>query len=312
MKVAGVSLALAVGVVGPLLGSGDAERGTAAIAQQMNHAAVVVDTGDGVVRKMCLAFPEAEIDGIEALRRVDTRPSRFQTFGSRGVAVCMRCGVGCPDGDCFCNPEKFWAYHRAGPGDGAYALSSTGAGATKVRNGDVEAWRWGGGEPPPKTTVSEVCNVDEPPARASAATTTTATPTTGAPTTTSQSPATSTPTPSPTSAPTSTPDAPRPAAPGTPPAQPATEGPPATTPTEVAEAPPETGAEEAVDAPSGAEVKRSLGAEEGTAAEARAGTEGRSAGQLAGLGAFAALLGGLLVWRSRLRRAKVRRVRPVR
>jgi LPXTG-motif cell wall-anchored protein len=58
------------------------------------------------------------------------------------------------------------------------------------------------------------------------------------------------------------------------------------------------------------EVERTLGAEDGSAPET--GQTGTDGGQVAGLAAFTALLGGLLVWRSRLRRAKVQRVRPVR
>jgi hypothetical protein len=143
-----------------------------AAASEVHHAAVVIDTGDGVVRKMCLAFPEEEIEGIEALRRVDTRPYRFEQFGTNGAAVCMLCGVGCPGGDCFCDPGRYWAYHRAGPGGERYVASRVGASSTRVRDGDVEGWRWGTGAPPPAATVGEVCDVDEPPARTSAATTT--------------------------------------------------------------------------------------------------------------------------------------------
>ena len=311
MRPAGAFLALALGVVSPLLAGGDAERGTVAVAQTMNHAAVVVDTGDGVVRKMCLAFPEAEISGIEALRRVDTRPNRFETFGARGVAVCMLCGVGCPDGDCFCDPERFWAYHRAGPGESGYDFSATGAGSTKVRNGDVEAWRWGGGEPPPKTTVSEVCSVPEPPARSSRATTTTsaaAPPPTESPSTTTASVAASTTTAAP-PAPSAAEDAARESGPTatTPPAQ-ATPGSISTD----AGGPPSTAGEEAdvaapdpQRAPTGASTR-------GTGVPAADGAEGSSPGQLASLAAFTGLLGGLLLWRSRLRRANVRRTGPVR
>ena len=285
----------------------------AASGQQLNHAAVVVDTGDGTVRKMCLAFPEAEISGIEALRRVDTRPHRFETFAGKGSGVCMLCGVGCASGDCFCNPDKYWAYHRAGPGETTYRSSPLGASSTVVRNGDVEAWKWGPGTAPEKVSVSQVCGIEEPPARTTSATTTTTSAL--APTTTeaTQPPTSTTPTPTPTAAPTSTPGARPQPADGTG----ATTSPPspaATDPSqsEVAEAPQdEQGPEEAA-APSGAEVKRSLGAEEGAAADATQEEEGTSGGQLATGGAFTALLGGLLVWRSRLRRAKVRRVRPVR
>ena len=309
---AALGLALAaVGVAAPATAQGD--QPSSAAQDGLNHAAVVIDTGDGVVRKLCLAFPEAELSGIEALRRVDTRPNRFETFSGKGSGVCMLCGVGCESGDCFCDASKFWAYHRAGPGEDRYKVSSLGASSTVVRNGDVEAWKWGSGGAPAKTSVSEVCGVPEPPSRTASATTST-TATGSAPTTeVPQSPGPTTPTPSSTPPPTATPATPRPSATGTPtttPRRPAAQVP---IPGEVTEAPHEPGVEGAAAAPSGAEVKRSLGAEDGAAtAPTERQRNDTSGGQLASLGAFTALLAGLLVWRSRIRRAKVRRVRPVR
>ena len=309
---------VAAAKAGPLAAaaSSTSASSTSAAADGMNHAAVVIDTGDGNVRKLCLAFPEAEISGIEALQRVDTRPHRFETFNGKGSGVCMLCGVGCASGDCFCDKSNYWAYHRAGPGEPQYRTSSIGASNTVVRNGDVEAWKWGPGTPPAKTSVSDVCAVPEPPARATGTnqttTTTAATATEPTPTTASQSPAPPTPAPAPATAPTSTPAAKSPAASPTPTPPPPTPGADAANPGEVAEATSPEGPEEETAAPSAAEVKRSLGAEEGAAVEAQPTSQGTSRGQQATLAAFAALLGGLLVWRSRIRRANMRRVRPVR
>lgn len=306
----GVALAILAMAAGSLVAPPPTASSAAAAQDGMNHAAVVVDTGDGTVRKMCLTFPEAEISGIEALQRVDTRPHRFETFGGgKGVGVCMLNGVGCGTGDCFCNASNYWAYHRAGPGESQYRTSSLGASNTVVRNGDVEAWKWGNGSAPMKTTVSEVCGVAEPPAR-TAATTTTATPATTttasdggsdpSPTSTTASPPTS-----PTSVPTAPPGASSPAPPG---------APTTTTPPGAPDpAPPgEPAAPDATDLPEQETAPSpGAGAKDGQAA---APTEpGTSAtGQFAGVAAFTALLGGLLVWRSRIRRAKVRRVRSAR
>ncbi len=146
-----------------------------AASAEMHHAAVVIDTGDGKVRKFCLAFPEESVTGAEALRRIDAA-AVFATYGGKGEAVCSLCGVGCPSGECFCDRSKYWAYHRAGPGGGAYQASRAGVSATTVRDGDVEGWRWGGGDAPPPATVGEVCDVAEPPSRTAAATTTSTTP----------------------------------------------------------------------------------------------------------------------------------------
>ena len=305
---AALGLALAaVGVAAPATAQGD--QPAAATQDGLNRAAVVIDTGDGVVRKLCLAFPEAELSGIEALRRVDTRPNRFETFSGKGSGVCMLCGVGCESGDCFCDPSRFWAYHRAGPGEDRYRVSSLGASNTVVRNGDVEAWKWGTGAAPVKTSVGEVCNVPEPASRTTAASTTTTQAETPSTTEAPQSPGPTTSTPSSTpSSTTATPAAGRPSASGTPTTTPPTPGVPVPTPGELPEAPPETSPEEAAAAPSAAEVKRSLEAEEGAAAEAsQRQRNATSGGQLASLAAFTALLAGLLVWRSRIRKAKVRR-----
>lgn len=283
----------------------------------MNHAAVVIDTDEGNVRKMCLAFPEEEISGIEALRRVDTRPNRFETFNGKGSGVCMLYGVGCPSGDCFCNPARYWAYHRAGPSESTYRSSSLGASSTIVRNGDVEAWKWGPGTAPVKTSVSEVCGIPEPPLR-SASTTSETTTTTAAEespsTTSSPSEAPNIPTPTPTSVPTPNLTAPKPAATATPKPAPTFPGAPTETPSEVTEQPQETAPQEAAAAPAAAEVRRSVGAEDedGAAAVPTEPRDSAGGGQIASLAAFTALIGGLLVWRSRIRRANLRRGRPVR
>jgi hypothetical protein len=281
---------------------------SASTSDGLNHAAVVVDTGDGVVRKMCLAFSEAELSGIEALRRVDTRPNRFETFSGKGSGVCMLCGVGCPSGQCFCDPDKFWAYHRAGPGESRYQVSSLGASSTVVRDGDVEAWRWGTGAAPVKTSVSEVCDVPEPPAR-----------TTGGSTTTSPPPdeTTTTSVPTPTSTASPAVSGPAPTAPG------ATVRPgaigatvtPTTAPTDTTSpAPPDPGDDPTPDGASGSDADHApeQPGERAAAVDDPGSGESRRTGQIASLGAFAVLMGGLLGWRARLRRAKRRGSGPVR
>lgn len=294
-------------------GSAVAQEGGDVAAQTgPNHAAIVIDTGDGTVRKLCLTFPEAEISGIEALRRVDTRPNRFETFSGKGSGVCMLCGVGCEAGACFCDRNNYWAYHRSGPSESSYRPSAVGASSTVVRDGDVEAWRWGPGSAPAKTSVSEVCAVPEPPARPTGGGATTTSPP-PPPTTQPEDPGAGTgpggggtgsggtgasvsgPFPSPT---TST------AAPA--PSTTSTLGAPTSTSVPGELEPPSGESTEASPAPLAEEADGPVGAEDGTAAAARTGTKRTSAGQLASLAAFTALLAGLLVWRSRLRRAKVR------
>jgi len=191
-------LLLAAAVTLASAGAGQPGRsdlgGAQLLAAATHHAAVVVDTGTST-KQICLAFPEDQISGEEALRRADAiepiDPVFSDRYGSRGVAVCSLCGVGCGDpSNCFCNPSKYWAYSRAAPGDGAYTYSSKGASQTAVQDGDVEAWKWGKGEPPAFTTVGAVCRIDEPPPRPSATTTTTSPSTSsGESTTTTATPA---------------------------------------------------------------------------------------------------------------------------
>lgn len=107
-------------------------------------AAVVVDLGDGDVRRACVRLDAASITGLEALQRGGMTPA-VRGFSGMGVAVCALCGTGCGTGnDCLtCKAPKYWGYFRAEPGAGEFTYSSVGAGATAVRPGGVEIWRWG-------------------------------------------------------------------------------------------------------------------------------------------------------------------------
>lgn len=304
----GVALVAALAVSG----LGDRRNTSTAAAAELHHAAVVIDTADGKVRKFCLAFPEAAISGAEALRRVESEVV-FASYGPRGQAVCSLCGVGCPAGDCFCDRSKYWAYHRAGPGGAPYAFSRAGVSSTEVRDGDVEGWRWGTGDAPPAATVGEVCGVPEPPARTGSAAGATTTTTTPAPTTTEANPVESA---APGATPTTVPTAPAPAdrAPG------------GTLTTVASPQPPPLRAEaspapDADGAGAPAPTTPTTDADDGDGARRVAGAATRApGGAAAGPGAldvlsgvgFVAVLGGVLVWRARLRRADVRAVTPVR
>ena len=298
-----------------LAGSGGRFPVTATTAAELRHAVVVVDTSDGNVRKFCLAFPEESITGAEALRRIDSN-AVFGSYGGQGQAVCALCGVGCPSGDCFCDGSKYWAYHRAGPGGAPYAYSRAGAGSTTVRDGDVEGWKWGTGDAPPAATVGEVCDVPEPPVRASSGV--------AATTTTSAAPAAPTASTQPGSAhdPDVAPavDGPRSASPAGPAQAQAGRAAPVVPPPDAAgvgesavpEAPaPTTTTGDALAAPGGAE-----GADPDERASSPGDAPGDGSGRglsgAVGLAGFGAALAGVLGWRARLRRANVRRVTTLR
>lgn len=307
-----VVVALGLAVVGLSAGGPAAPAGRGprlqTIAATTSHAAVVIDTGQEV-KKFCLAFPEEEISGAEALRRVDAQV-QFASFGSRGQAVCSLCGTGCPSSNCFCDPNRFWAYHRAGPGGAPYSFSRTGASATTVRNGDVEGWKWGGGEAPPAAKVSDVCNVDEPPVRsasaASSTTTTSSDSTTTAPPVASgresaDPPATADPV-APVTPTSSTGPGPR-----TPASAPANDAPSEASASTIAPVDPEPPvAQELAGEPVGAAPEAGSESSSESAAARAKPPPSDSTGSRVTLAVFGALLGGVLVWRARLRRAKVR------
>ena len=110
-----------------------------------NSAVVVIDTGNGT-RRATITFSESSITGLEALERAGANPV-VRGYGGLGGAVCMIDGVGHPADPCF-GPRDFWAYYRAPGGAPSWTFSPIGAGATQVRNGDVEGWRWGTGSAP--------------------------------------------------------------------------------------------------------------------------------------------------------------------
>jgi hypothetical protein len=272
----------------------------AAAAATQHHAAVVVDTGTSV-KKVCVAFPEDAISGEEALRRADAidrlDPVFSDRYGSKGMAVCSLCGVGCGDpSDCFCDPARYWAYHRAAPGDAKYAFSSRGASSTVVRDGDVEGWKWGKGEAPELTTVGKVCNVDEPPPRTASG---------GSPTTTDVPPGpTTTPSPAPAAVSTSTTAAP---------AGPATSAPTAARsgnagPAASGGEPATVGADDLATAASAGDLAADAGTDgardQSPTARARPSADkaGRGPSPIA-LALFVVLLASLVGWRWRLRRA---------
>lgn len=131
-----------------------------------NRAGVVVQFGDGRVEQACVDFVENEITGIDLLNRAGIEYVAQST--GMGAAVCQIENEGCayPADDCFCQCQGascvFWRLYTAR--DNAWALANIGASSTKVRDGDVQAWVWGGGtlsqgEAPEGITPADVCAV---------------------------------------------------------------------------------------------------------------------------------------------------------
>jgi len=121
-------------------------------------AGVIVETGAATYRTL-ITVPEAGISGIEALRRAGADPVIY-SYAGLGAAVCMLHGVGRPSGpNCLGGADgdpRYWAYFRAPAGTDRFAYARVGAGATLVRPGDVEGWRWGTGQAPTYVPIERI------------------------------------------------------------------------------------------------------------------------------------------------------------
>jgi len=127
---------------------------TTACAAGAHHAALIIDTGDRVVRR-CVAFDEESISGQQMLDRADVDVVYSNKYSE--AFICSILGVGndqahCPNSDANSN----WVYWQAAAGSNVYLRPNQGASRTKVHDGDVEGWHWQTGLPP-YTPASEIC-----------------------------------------------------------------------------------------------------------------------------------------------------------
>lgn len=161
-----VALACAAALATATPGGGAPASGVLALetiaAAPANRAAVVIDKGDGSAPvKVCVRFDAASISGEEALRLAAAKEPSIapvlSAFSGMGKAVCALCGIGCPAGDCFCDPQRYWAYSRVEAGTSGFLTSPVGVTASAVTDGDVEGYRWGSGAPPAVTDIRTIC-----------------------------------------------------------------------------------------------------------------------------------------------------------
>lgn len=114
-----------------------------------SEAALVVRHGDGSITYAIVVFPEEQISSFELLDR-STISLTTVAFGGLGEAVCTLDGEGCGLSDCrvrLCqtgDPDSpFWQFFRQ-DATGAWISQPLGASASKVHDGDVDAWSWTG------------------------------------------------------------------------------------------------------------------------------------------------------------------------
>ena len=129
----------------------------AALAQGPVLVGVVVQESEASVRTYCVALDAADPTGYDAL--LQAGPAIQASVTAQGVAVCQIGETGCPANDCFCRCRgaacTYWAYSHLR--DGYWQTANVGAAGHRVSYGDVEGWRWGGGEAPPVIPFEEIC-----------------------------------------------------------------------------------------------------------------------------------------------------------
>jgi hypothetical protein len=125
--------------------SAPTDRSADTLPQARQPAAdLVVDFDDGrvAVSRHVLDTPVTGMDLLKASGLEITRS---------GGAICAIEGRGCPADDCFCYPDRFWAYFHLGA-DGSWTFSQEGAADHDVGAGDVEGWVWSGSRQPVTST----------------------------------------------------------------------------------------------------------------------------------------------------------------
>lgn len=126
-----------------------------------NHAAVVVEHGDGSVATRCVAFDTAAVTGEKLLASSGVAWSG-QTFGGYGVAVCALDSepvhyATCPGQD------NYWAVFVS-RGGGAWQLANVGISSLSLGDGDAEGFRYvpAAGDPSPPPSPAGICPATAP------------------------------------------------------------------------------------------------------------------------------------------------------
>lgn len=127
------------------------------------HAAgIYIDFGNGQTTLVLVPFSEDEISGIELLER-SSLPILTVGFGGLGDAVCVIEQTGCELSACrrtLCQEgdreSPFWQYLQRSD-HGEWITSPLGASASKVQDGDIDAWVWTGKPPTiPSLTFNDI------------------------------------------------------------------------------------------------------------------------------------------------------------
>ena len=151
-----------------------------------NHAALVIEHGDGSVETVCVSFSGATITGKEIL---DTAAIAWsgQSFGSFGEAVCALDGEPAHYATCP-GKDDYWAFYFSRAG-GAWQFAEAGVSTLTFASGDAEGFRYvpAAGTPATPPSPAGVCATGPAATATLAGTVALATPATPRPTATSAS-----------------------------------------------------------------------------------------------------------------------------
>lgn len=121
-----------------------------------NHAAIVVEHGDGSVASRCVAFDTASVSGEKLLASSGVAWSG-QTFGGYGVAVCALDAEPAHYSTCP-GRDDYWAVFVSRAG-GDWQLATVGISTLTLADGDAEGFRYvpAAGDPAPPASPAGVC-----------------------------------------------------------------------------------------------------------------------------------------------------------
>jgi hypothetical protein len=128
-----------------------------------NHAALVLEHGDGSVVTRCVSFDTATVTG-EALLDASGVAWSAQSFGGYGEAVCALDAEPAHYSECP-GTEDYWAVFVSRDG-GVWQLASVGISALTLGDGDAEGFRYvpaaGAPAPPPRAGACPVAPAPTP------------------------------------------------------------------------------------------------------------------------------------------------------
>ena len=121
-----------------------------------DHAALVVEHGDGSVVTRCVAFDTATVTGERLLDSSGVAWSG-RTFGGYGVAVCALDGEPAHYVDCL-GKDNHWAVFVS-RGGGSWQLTDVGISSLTLNDGDAEGFRYvpSAGDPSPPPLPAGIC-----------------------------------------------------------------------------------------------------------------------------------------------------------